>query len=76
MHIQEKNKKLSIHHLRNVMGVMATVLSQALVLVNVPLVLVMVRLDLIKVFSRFNKLAPNVEVQVKKFLIRVKIAGA
>ena len=76
MHIQEKNKKLNIHHLRNATGVMATVPSQAPVRVNVLLAVVMVRLGPIKVFSQFNKPAPNVEVQVKKFLIHVKIAGA
>ena len=76
MHIQEKNKKLNIHHLRNATGVMATVPSQALVLVNVLLAMDMVRLGPIKVFSQFNKLSTNVEVRVKKFLIHVKIAGA
>jgi len=76
MHIQEKNKKLNIHHLRNATGVMATVPSQVLVPASVLLVVDMVKLDPIKVFSQFNKLAPNVEVQVKKFLIHVKIAGA
>ena len=75
MHIQEKNKKLDIHHLRNATGAMAKVPSQAPVPVNVLLVVDMVRLGPIKVFSQFNKLAPNVEVQVKKFPIHVKIAG-
>ena len=60
---KEKNKKLNIHHLRNATDVMATVLSQAPILVRVfHCVLDMVRLGLIKVFSRFNKPAPNVEV--------------
>ena len=76
MHIQEKNKKLNIHHPRNATGAMAKVPSQALVLINVLLVMDMVRLGPIKVFSQFNKLVPNAEVQVKKFLIRAKIAGA
>ena len=75
MHIQEKNKKLNIHHLRNATDVMATVPSQAPVLVNVLLVVDMVRLDPIKVFLQFNKPATNVGVRVKKFPIHVKIAG-
>ena len=76
MQIKEKSKKLKIHHLGKATGVMATVPSQAPVLVNVLLAVVMIRLGQIKVFSQFNKLAPNVEVQVKKFLSHVKIAGA
>ena len=76
MHIQEKNKKLNIHHPRNATDVMATVPSQALVPANVLLVMDMVKLGPIKVFLQFNKLVLNVEVQVKKFLILVKIARA
>ena len=55
---------------------MATVPNQALVPVNVLLVMDMVKLGPIKDFSQFNKLAPNAEVQVKKFPIHVKIAEA
>ena len=55
---------------------MAKVPNQAPVLVNVLFVVDMVRLDPIKVFLQFNKPATNVGVQVKKFPIHVKIAGA
>ena len=78
MHIQEKNKKLNIHHLRSAIGVMVTLPSQAPVLVNVQLVMAMVRLDLIKVFSPFNRLVLNVmgmgrKLQTHVMIVMVKV---